>query len=95
MILFLLFTVTLGQGGGVEEEKELDFAELWLILVQELKKQNKNTIVRPTSQFVKVKQEMPTKIENNVFMMNIIGIFSQNLLIQRFWGISYTESCIM
>ena len=47
------------------------------------------------TEFVKVKQEMPTKIENNVFAVEIIGILSQNLLMQRFLGINYSESCII
>lgn len=47
------------------------------------------------TEFVKVKQEMPTKIENNVFAVEIIGILSQNLLMQRFLGINNSESCII
>ena len=52
--------MTLGQGGGQEkEEKELDFAELWLVQVQESTKQQSHLHHR---------QEMPAKIENNVFV---------------------------
>lgn len=47
MILFRLFIVSLGQGGGEgEEEKELDFAELWLARSTKINK----TIATPTSQ---------------------------------------------